>query len=168
MKNKCGFTLVEVLVYLGLFAILMTGMLATAFSMLEASDRDQTRVLMQGEGDFIVAKINWALTGIKDINSPFPGGSGSILSVNKWIGSGVATTVDFRIPPGTEDMAITFGGNDPVVLNNSNIQIENLLFTHDYSGSNQEDVSAGFTIKARTFNGMFVSQDFYTIKYMRK
>jgi hypothetical protein len=162
MKKQYGFTLVEILVYLGLFAILMAGMLATAFSMLESSDRDQTRVLMQGDGDFMVAKINWALTGVKDINSP----SGSILEVNKWITPGVATTVDFRLS-GT-DMVIRRGGGAPIILNNSNIQVENLNFIREYGGTNQEYVKASFTIRARALNGMLVTQEFSTIKYIRK
>jgi type II secretory pathway pseudopilin PulG len=165
-KQRTGFTLVEVLVYLGLFAILMAGMLTAAFSMFESSDRDQTKVLMQGEGDFLVAKINWALTGIKDINAPFAGTAGSILTVNKWISANEATTVEIKLT-GT-DMTVSRGTGGEVLINNSNVQIENLLFTHDSSGSNQEDVRASFTMRIRTLEGFSVSQDFSTIKYMRK
>ena len=165
MKNQKGFTLIEVLVYLALFAILMGGMVIMAYNIFESSDRDQTKVLMQGEGDFLVSKINWALTGVKAMVTPLDT-SGSILTVNKWIDSGVATTVDIRIS-GT-DMVISRGGGVPIVLNNSNVQIENLLFTHNYNGANQEDVQASFTVISKTMNGVSVSQDFSTTKYMRK
>jgi prepilin-type N-terminal cleavage/methylation domain-containing protein len=166
MKKQKGFTLIEVLVYLGLFAILMTGLVATAFSIFESSDRDQTRVLMQGEGDFLIAKINWALTGTKNINEPFRGASGSRLSLEKWINPGIATTVVIELP--AKDMVIKRGGNPEVLLNNSNVEIENLLFTHNYESASQENVQVSFTIKAKMLNGMSVSQEFSTIKYVRK
>jgi type II secretory pathway pseudopilin PulG len=161
-KNSEGFTLIEVLVYLGLFAILMTGMVTTAFSVFESSDRDQTRVLMQGEGDFLVGKINWTLTGVRAINSP----TGSLLSVNKWINPTVATTVEITLL-GT-DMIIRDGGSPQTMLNNSNVSISNLVFTRNNAGTNQENIQTSFTITGRMLNGMSVSQDFSTVKYMRK
>ena len=57
-KSGAGFTLIEVLVYLALFGLIMSGAVVSAYQMFEASGRNQTRAMIQEEGDFIVAKID--------------------------------------------------------------------------------------------------------------
>ncbi len=153
MKRN-AFTLVEVLVYLGIFAILMGGILTAAFNVFESSNRDQTKIMIQKEGDFLVAKINRALTDAKNFNV-----TGNELSVERWNGSVVVVNLS-----GT-DLNFTEGANPPAVLNNSNVEISNLVFIHI---TNPENIKASFTISARTPNGMIVSEDFSTTKYLRK
>ncbi len=166
LKNNSGFTLIEMVVYLGLFAILMGGMVTAAYNVFESSDHDQTKIMIQDEGDFLIAKINWALSGIQAINNPFSGSSGSILSVNKWDASG--STIPITINLTGTDMIITNTINPPIELNNSNIEVKNLIFTHNYNGVSEESVQANFTLDSKTANGMSVSQDFSTTKYVRK
>ncbi len=167
--KKNAFTLIEVLVYLGIFAILMGGILTSAFSVFESSNRDQTKIMIQGEGDFLVAKINWALSGAQTITSPLEGGSASILSLSKGDPSGTPITVDISLS-GT-DLNISEGGNPPATLNNSNVEISpNIkvspeIFTYS---SDPKNVQANFTVSAKTPNGMTVSEDFFTTKYLRK
>ena len=161
LKNNSGFTLIEMVVYLGLFAILMGGMVTAAYNVFESSDHDQTKIMIQDEGDFLIAKINWALSGIQAINNPFSGSSGSILSVNKWDPSG--STIPITINLTGTDMVITNNINPPIELNNSNVEVKNLIFTHNYNGVSEESVQASFTLDAKTANGMSVSQDFSTL-----
>jgi prepilin-type N-terminal cleavage/methylation domain-containing protein len=170
MKKQQGFTLIEVIIYLALFTILMGGVVTMAYSIFESSERDQTKIMVQEEGDFLIAKINWALAGIESINEPYRGGIGSKLSISKWISQDTATTMVVMLS-GT-DMVISQGDNpQQVVLNNSNVEISpNIkvspeIFTYS---SELENVQANFTVSAKTPNGMTVSQDFFTGKYLRK
>jgi hypothetical protein len=165
LKNNLGFTLIEVVVYLGLFAILMGGMVTAAYSVFESSDRDQTKIMIQEEGDFLIAKINWALSGMQAINTPFAESIGSILSVNKWDASGSTIPVTINLT-GT-DMFIINSINPPIELNNSNVMVKNLIFTHIYNDDSNESIQVNFTLESKTANGMSASQDFSTTKYIR-
>lgn len=164
-KSGAGFTLIEVLVYLALFAILIGGAVAAAYNVVEGSGRSQTRAMLQEEGDFLTAKISWALSGAQAINSPPADTPGSILSVTKW-DAGIGTVT---ITLAGADLTLSRAGNPAQILNNSNIQISNLNFTHTFTGGiNPESLAADFTLSARTPNGITISQDFSTTNYLRK
>jgi type II secretory pathway pseudopilin PulG len=165
-KNTVGFTLIEMLVYLGIFSILMGGIITIAYSVFDSSDHDQTKIMLQEEGNFLAAKINWALSGIQAINSPLASQSGSILSVNKWDVSGIPITITIGLS-GT-DIDLSRASNPPIILNASGVEVKNLVFVHNYDGVNQENIQATFTLDARMLNGTSISQNFFTTKYLRK
>ncbi len=56
-----GFTLIEVIIYLALFSILMSGFLVASFSLVESAGKDTSRSLLQAEGEYLLAKILYAL-----------------------------------------------------------------------------------------------------------
>ncbi len=66
MKNR-GFTLLETIIYIGLFGILMSGFVAAAYQLLQNGDRNQLAVSVQEEGTFINRKINWALSNATEV-----------------------------------------------------------------------------------------------------
>jgi len=168
-----GTTLIEALVYLALFSILMGGSVAAAYGMFESSDRNQTKILLQQEGDFLIAKINWVLSGVQAINLPPVGSAGSILSVNKAIGVDLATGQPIIISVGVSlsgtDINLSRAGNPGQPLNNSLVRVSNLIFIHNFGGgADPESLQASFTLSAKAPNGMDVKQDFATTKYLRK
>src|SRR3989344_174072 len=84
MKKQSGFTIVETLIYLGLFAIVMTGIIVAAYNMFELSGRTQTKAMLTAEGNFLLGKVNWVMSGVQTVSLPTSGNSGSTLSVTKW------------------------------------------------------------------------------------
>ncbi len=165
MIKQRGNTLIEALIYLALFSILMGGAVVVAYNLIESAGRNQTKLMVQEEGDFLTAKIEWALTGIRAINLPSSGSSGSILSTDKWD----AAVGSAQITSAGGDMNLSRGGNPALEINNSNIEISNLVFFHDYGGgANPESVRASFRASAKTPNGMTVWQDFTTTKFLRR
>jgi len=175
-KSQSGMTLIETLVYLVLFAIFFGGAISASYNVLEIGGRNQTKVIVQQEGDFLLAKIDWVLSGVDSINEPAAGTSGSLLSVNRVMGlvGGVpqieAVTIGF--PNG--DMVIGYPNRVPpatITLSNSNIKITDLNFEHVKSTSNDaepESVTTTFTITAKTENGADYSQNFYSKTFVRK
>ena len=161
-KNiKNGFTLIEIVVYLALFAILFTGVVIGAYNVIESSNRTQTKAMLQEEGNFLISKINWTLSGAQAINSPGIGSSGSLLSVTKSTGAVV-------ISSSVTDMDISTPTISPAQpLNNSNTGVSNILFTHKSAGG-AEWIDAGFTLTARTPDGKILTQGFNTTNYLRR
>ena len=161
VQTTCaGFTLIETLVYLGLFAIIMVGIVATAYGVFESNGRSQTKTMVQNEGDFMLAKINWALTGataISVVNSPLS------LTITR---ASNPTSVVFD--QSGNYLEINRNGAGGVNLNNSNVQIQNLSFINAGHGTPTESVAVSFNLLANTPNGTQYSQNFQTTKYLRK
>lgn len=176
-NKQSGFTLMEVLVYLGLFVILCGGAVAAAYNIIQISNRNQTKSMVQEEGNFLLAKINWALSGVDAVNQPAVGASGSFLSINKVTGldalnQPVITPITIGFPTG--DVIIGYPNNpapNTFTLNNSNIKISDFNFTHNASsggGTNPESIQASFTIETKTETGADYSQIFSTTVFLRK
>jgi len=166
MKRQCGFTLIETLVYLGLFALVMTGIVAAAYSMLELSGRTQARGTLTAEGNFLLGKINWGLSGASGVNPPASGSSGNTLTFTK-----AGSSLSFAFSGG--NLTLQRGANPVATLNNSNVTVAvtppaTSIFSHTGSGVNPESVTASFTLSITTPNGASLSQDFSTTKYLRK
>ena len=170
-KDQGGLTLIETVVYIALFSIIIGGAVVAAYQIFESSGRDRTRVMIQEEGDFLVAKINWALSGVQSITGPANpplGGActhSDALTVTKWSAS-VGTIV---IKVVSNAMVLSRGGGTENPLNNSNTEVSGLQFTHCYTGGiNPESMSVSFTLSARTPSGTTISQNFFTTAYVRK
>ncbi len=172
-----GFTLVETLVYLGLFAILIGGAFTAAYGIVQSSGSNQTRTMIQEEGDFLIAKITWSLSGVQVINQPLVGTPGSLLSFNKVTGldaNNQPIVAPVSIGLVGDDMQVSYPSNpvpNTFILNNSNVVISNLVFTHDSVSGNSikpESLESTFTVSAHTPDGSLISQDFSTTIYMKK
>lgn len=161
-NHNRGFTIIETLIYLALFAILIGGAVVAAYSLLEGGGRTQTRTLIQEEGNFLVSKINWALSGAESVEIL----AVNKLSVTKWDPTYNPVVIEWS----GGNMAISKNGAViSTTLNNADISVNNLNFVHNYSsGTNPESVSFSFTLTSKTPNGMTISQDFSGEKYIRK
>ena len=160
-----GFTLIEALMYLALLTLLIGGAGAASYSMIESAGRNQMKAMLQEEGDFLVAKINWALSSVASVEIPAVGLSGTSLSVTKLDGA-IGTVL---ITLAGSDMTLKRGSNAPQVLNNTNVSVNNLYVTHLYGGgTNPESVQATFTLSTKTPNGMVLSGDFSATNYLRR
>ncbi len=157
--RKSGFTLIETIVYLALFAILITGIVSSAFALFETSGRNQSKAMLQEEKDFALGKINYALNGVQSpINTPAAGVSGSSLTATKY--DGTVSTINLS------GSVLMLNGS---ALTNSNVTISKLVFIHTYAGgANPESVEAGFTIALKSANGATISQTASTTRYVRK
>jgi prepilin-type N-terminal cleavage/methylation domain-containing protein len=168
MKKQKGFTLIETVVYIALFAILMGGAVAVAYTVFESAGHNQGKETMQQEGDFLIGKIEWALSSVQTITLPLldfaTQTQSSILQVTKYDGSNVTVSLNGNNMQLQKDA-------DIFSLNNSNVEVSNLIFTREAAsggGINPESVSASFTLTTRTENGMLINQIFSTTKYLRK
>lgn len=164
--EKCGFTLIEAVIYLALFSIVVGGALVSSFSIIESIGRNHMKAVLQEEGNFLIGKINWALSGASAVDVPPAGSIGNTLSVTKW-----DPTVEnpIIIALSGADVTLSRGAGAPHTLNNNNVQVSSLTFTHTYpGGTNPESVVAKLTLSARTPNGMTISQAFSSTNFLRR
>ena len=157
-----GFTLIETLVYLSLYAILFSGLLAGVYALFESDARDQTAAMLEEEGNFLIAKIDATIDAARSVQSPIS--SGDMLEIRQADGTSIV------IQGVSTQLRIETGGNDAETLNNSDTSVKGLNFTHRQSsneGANPESITATFTLIATTSDGHLLSQTFSTTDYLR-
>lgn len=165
-----GFTIIEMLVYISIFAIIMSGALVSVYALASSSARNQTKAMVQEEGSFLIGKIDWALSGARAINAPAANASGDTLTVTRF--DALTSPVVITISGGA--MTITVGTGATHILNNSNVSITCPAagcFSHTSAsadGINPESATSSLTISAKTSQGSPFSQFFSTVKYLRK
>lgn len=143
-----AFTLIEVIIYLTLFSILMSGILVSVYPLLSHSERLTTHVLRESEVAFITEKIRNALHHtVTDstvvVTEPPEGGTGNILRITKGGVELLALHVDesltFCSPPRVCSMLVwSDNENAPLPLNNERIAIDSFVVTHTPPTTNTE------------------------------
>jgi hypothetical protein len=159
-KNQKAFSLIETILYLALFALIISGIVVTMYDLYEVAGRNQSKAMLHEEKDFLSAKIGSTLASINPAKpiTPAANTSGASLSETSYDGS----TNTISVASGTMLL-------NAATLNNINVTISNLVFIHTYSGgTNPESIEAGFTISEKAQNGMTISETASTTRYLRK
>ena len=156
MKN--GFTILELLVYIAILAFLIGGGVASAFAVIDFSEKNKVDINVQAEGQFLTRKIEWALTDATPgagIINPLPTLSGDFLETDK---NGVGI---IRIDVDASGRArISVAGDPALEITNDRVQVQNLLFEHiPPDGTKPEAIHATFDINGVSFS---------TTRYLRK
>ena len=151
--SVAGFTLIEILIYIGLFTLIIGGLLFVIYGMIQGSSRLQGKVVIEEEAAFLLRKLDWALTGASDVSVP----SADRLEITK-----PAEGLVFTLEDGSLMLARNGGG--AVRLNTESVNIPTLTFTEiPAEDSRPAAVTAEFTITYFS-----ESKTFETTKYLRK
>ena len=126
--NKRGFTLLEVVIYIALFSMLMSGVLVTVYQLLEAGRSNMSAVAVQEEGTFVNRKISWALAGATDIEVPDP----KTLIITR-PDLGAQSPIEIKEEDGM--MKISRGGATAVPLTTSELEVSNTEITMSTGGA---------------------------------
>lgn len=132
VHNK-GFTLLETLLYIGLLAILIGGILVSVYPIFTNTGRSSLQVTTDTEAGFLVRKLAWALSSIDAITEPNLGDTGAVLTIDT-ISEGI---LSFSESGGNVMLSKSGGGNEPLL--SSRVEIENLLFTYEDGASGAPD-----------------------------
>lgn len=152
LKNKNSklkaFTLIEILIYSALIAMIISGSLIAVYQIIEGSNSIQNKIIIEQEANFLLSKIKWALSGATAINIPAIGLASSTLSINKANYSENPIIFDLN----SNNIKIKQGTENPTILNNQNITINNLIFEHlAASGDGPEGLKISITANNKLF-----------------
>jgi Tfp pilus assembly protein PilV len=125
--NVQGITLIETLLYTGLFSILMTGMMLSAWHFIKSTESTDRRTIIQEEASFLLRKFRWAMASAQEVSLPSEGR----IAIRRYDG----LHVDFCLDGDVVKMRatttpVTLPCNDPtyVRLTTSNVSVDRLLF----------------------------------------
>jgi len=139
-KNQRGLSLIETIIYIALFSLMIGSLVFVSFQLMQNSRNTGSRVVTQEEINFVLKKINWALTGATDISVP---------------SSEELTIANPNIPGGSAKIEFD-DANDKITLDDEdittiNVRVDSLVFTHILAvGSSPEGVNIGLSIGGQT------------------
>jgi len=124
IKNKKGFTLVEVMLYIALISALVLMMSSFLYMVLGARSKSQAILEVESQGKFVMSQITQTIRNSDSITIPLAGSSGQILSLTSQVPTRNPTVfnstgTDIQIKEGT----------DPIIpLTSSQVSISGLSF----------------------------------------
>ena len=145
MKPESGFTIIETLLYIGLFALIMIAVVGTTYNMIASTDKSQYRSLIHNEGQFVIRKFETSLDNAQSFTD-----TGSTLIIH------------FASGP---DKVFTKSGSqillDNIRLNGDIAPVTALSFT-PASGTHPTEVQMTFEMK-----NIYYDETFTTKKLLR-
>lgn len=151
-KTQKGITLIETVIYLGLLTLIIGSGTVAAYDIINSSEAIRSRTIVQEEGNFLLGKIDWALTGLSAVDVPAPSTSSSLLSVDKI----TAAPNPIIINVSSGHAQLQRGSAPATVLTNDDVVVQNLNFSRF---TNPDGVKASFTMQGILFE---------TTRYIRK
>ncbi len=152
-KTNTGFTLIETLIYVALFFVMIGGSLGAVYQIIQSSNAANARIVVNDEANFLLRKINWALTGASNVSVTIP----QNLTVYKTTPPPGGNPIVFDLNGG--NLRIARGTNAPIILNSINIAVASLSFQKITEAGRPDAIKTSFKI-----NG----QEFETLKYLRQ
>jgi hypothetical protein len=136
-----AFTLIEILLYSFFFALIITLFLSTGFMIIESSLSLNKKITEEQEGNFLIAKIDWALNSASQTEVGL-----NYLIVNRY---GGLPDVIFSFSANNLEMEIV-GESSKVLLNSQHVKLYDWYINKELINS-QEVVSLGFVINNEKF-----------------
>ncbi len=125
-KRIRGFTLIETIIYSVLIAVIIGYSIGGVYSLIQDSQRLNARAIIDEEANFLLKKIDWALSSVDLVLLPVAGTIGSSLSLNRF--SFPLNPIVFDLNSG--NLRMSYSLSQPVILNNDRVVVTNLSFQH--------------------------------------
>ncbi|KKU47956.1 MAG: hypothetical protein UX66_C0002G0015 [Parcubacteria group bacterium GW2011_GWF2_46_8] len=133
-----GFTIIELVIYSALVAIVIGGSLGAVYQIISSSEKLNGTIIREQEIRFIMDKINWALTDVSVVSSPPENATSSILSVSKQ---------SFSQNP----IVFQLSGDAITLQQGANLQVENLNFSYEVTTTTPNFLTVRFTVSGREY-----------------
>lgn len=140
VTNTQGFTLIETIIYIGLFSLIFTGIFVSIHPLFTGAARMTKNIAIEGESAFILAKIDYALSdtvtssqGI--VTTPAAGATANSLVLEFGGNEQFEFTLDnsntfCSAPLVCKMLTLSEDGAAAQPLNAGRVQIENFSVTH--------------------------------------
>jgi len=155
--KQAGFTLIEVLLYISFFVLIVGALLGVAYQTIGATQQINKKILVQQESDFVLRKIDWALSGASAVSTgPKPSDMAvtRFFAPNSIVFSQNGNFIDINSGTGTVD------------LNSQNVLVSNVVFTETQVSPNPPEIQTNFTLSAASDPSS--GQNFELTKFLRQ
>ncbi len=114
--------------------------------------------MMQEEGEFLLAKINWAVSNAQTATVPEGGRLAATVGADA-----------IELAQNGNDLTLKRNADPVAALNNSAVSVKNLFFMDISASSNGiKGISYEFDLEGKTPNGATLTSNFASTAYLRK
>ena len=147
--KKGGFTIIETLVYIVIFSIILTAGIASAYNLIEGTNRFNQKVLVESEANFVLRKLSLSLENVTAVTVPNP----QTLTITRSLG---ATTEDLIFTESSGQMLLQRDGGTPLPLTTSRVIVSNFLVNLNDNPSDGKagSVTVSFEVNGKSFSMM--------------
>ena len=144
-KIEKGFSIIEMMIYLSLFAFITATSVLTSYQLSSANQNLGLEISLLEEAEFILGKINWLISDNQEIIKPISNTGSEILSVKK-------EGLDFLVYLNNGFVLIESNG-EVYELNSGDFEFKNLFFENFdlLEGSKVSGLRASFEIDDQKF-----------------
>lgn len=163
---KRGFTLFEVIIYVGLFSFALAIMMMAVATLLGNQNQNSGWVEVREEASFLMRKIQRELTAAKTVSAPAPGASGVTLSLTTYAPTGNPVVISFS----GETVTLSRAGGTAYPLTAPSVRVHDVVFTSipaEAGGVEAVTVAFGTTSKRKDFS-TDASMNLTNTIYLRK
>lgn len=137
-----GFTVIELLVYMGLLAVFLTIISQIFVASIDTQLESEAESSVQQDSKFILARLHYDLANVTSVVEPsIPGSTSSQL---RYIANGVNGSYGL-----TGENVILNDGLASYQLNSQNTRVSNLFFTRRGVTNGKPIITAAFTLTSR-------------------
>ena len=156
--NDKGFTLIEVILYVGIFSLIIGGIVGMAMLSTAERVKNQTRADLNYQGQAVMSEIVQSIRQAKAVLSPATGNSASSLTLTMADSSVDPTIFESQVQTGYTSARVSEGSPAIVSqLTNPRVTINNLKFTNMSVGSTTGSVLIQFSL---TYNNSLGQAEF--------
>lgn len=148
-KINSGFTLVEILLYLSLFAVVVLGSVAFIHTMLETNIKTKTILAADTEANHVLSIITQSIRDSATVLSPSKGNENSILAIQTF--NEQYPSIVFGII--NNALVVSEIGQSTTTLTSNKIKISNLKFTNIGTINGKDSIKISFTVNTQGESG---------------
>ncbi|MEY4602302.1 MAG: hypothetical protein RL292_243 [Candidatus Parcubacteria bacterium] len=162
-SSKSGFALIDIVIYIALFAVLIGSVSVSVYNLFISTNQNHTSIMILEEGNFLLAKISWVMEQAEKITNPVQNTSSTLLLITPYdVSLGNSMVIQ------TQNKNLTLRRkNVTSILNNSNVEVSNLVFTY-HTSEGVYSIKSSFTLTSRAPDGTVITSDFSTINFLNQ
>ena len=150
-----GFTLLECVLYIGLFGIVITGTVTCFYELSETANRNQTKSLLQAEGSYLLEKISYEIATSQSSHASFLYGVPvSSISITPRTGTVFSIQTTAKRAVRTDS-----AGNE--ILSGNEFSVDSLTFTQS-----SNSILTTLHLSAKTSRGSILQETFTSTTYL--
>lgn len=165
-QKKNGFTVLELLLYIGLFSIILLGVSAFLYLLLSARVKHETMTEVEQQGAIAMQWITQAVRNAEEINNPSRSNTADTLTLE--LPTDAQDPTEFRLRNG----ALTTREDDgaEIALTSNDVTVSSVQFTNTSLANTPGSVRIQFTITHVNTSGRFeytYAKTFYAAASLR-
>ncbi len=142
LHRQNGFTLIEMVLYVGMMAVIMLGMVEFVFVMMQTRVKNEVMSEVESQGLMVMESIIYTIQNGEGINSPSAGGSGASLSLDVQGAADDPTVYDLS----SDTIRVEVASGGAIDMTSSRVVASGLSFTNASTTGSAGSVQITFTL----------------------